>query len=300
MTIGKDITPASLHSIAFHGHELQSWKDERTGIIYGALRPIVEAMGLAWSSQLQRLKRDALYADRLSVFVVNTEAGPRETVGLDLELLPMFLASINRARVKGTLQPTLLIFQRECAKVLADYWTRGVAINPRSAEVTGPWDMLAKMVESGRQQAIEIAVLKDEQTRQRDEQLQQQAEIIKTQDMALMALRSQQWLSIRQHCVMYNLSVQMPEALQNDYGRWLRGYCAEKGIPVYKIMTADRQWREENTYPSQVIADTLNGWLMRRSGQQALTILPAADEGHSMTHDPGVAYTPRRRGRGRG
>lgn len=64
-----------------------------------------------------------------------------------------------------------------------------------------------------------------------------------------------------------DLAHQFPVSLQSDYGKWLTGYCAEHGIPVYKTAPADRRWATENTYHAGTIGQTLSGWLLRRSGQ---------------------------------
>lgn len=123
-----------------------------------------------------------------------------------------------------------------------------------------------------------IAVLEHE-TREKSAQLEaqqqtQMAETIKAQELALTALRSQQWVSLRQYVAMHELQVKMPESLQAVYGRWLAAYCAEKMLPVYNIQPADRRWDKENTYPMQAIADTLSPWLIRRNGQPLLAMLP--------------------------
>lgn len=118
-------------AIAFHGHDLQSWKNDETGIVYAAMRPMVEHFGMDWSAQFRRLKRDELFRDRLSVVTMATVQGPRDFIGLDVDALPMWLATIQRQRVKEAHRETLLLYQRECAKALRDYWFTGQANNPR-------------------------------------------------------------------------------------------------------------------------------------------------------------------------
>jgi anti-repressor protein len=88
---------------------------------------------------------------------------------------------------------------------------------------------------------------------------------------ALLALQGQQWISIRQYVTIYNLTRQLPLALQRDYGRWLTGLCRERGIPVYKLQSLE--YAEEHTYLASLIQETLGGWLTRRSGQGTLTVV---------------------------
>jgi len=49
---------SQLMTVNFHGNAL--YGANQNGDVFVALKPIVEAMGLAWQSQLQRLKRDPI------------------------------------------------------------------------------------------------------------------------------------------------------------------------------------------------------------------------------------------------
>lgn len=84
---------------------------------------------------------------------------------------------------------------------------------------------------------------------------------------SLLAMRGQQWVTIRQYVTIHHLQRQVPPSLQQQYGRWLAGLCRERGIPVYIQRS---QEYEENTYWCSVIEETLPGWLGRRGGQSGL------------------------------
>lgn len=114
------------------------------------------------------------------------------------------------------------------------------------------------------------------------------AEAAEAKGLATRALEGQQWLTIRQYVLVYDLARQFPVSLQADYGKWLTSYCAEHGIPVYKTASADRQWSAENTYHAGTLALTLPGWLLRRSGQPEFRLV--SPDGDSTTRDPGVRY----------
>lgn len=156
-------------------------------------------------------------------------------------------------------------------------------------DAANPWDMLIQMAEAGKKQAEQICALETQQKAQ-------MIETIKAQELALMALRSQQWIALRQYVSMHKLESQLPESAQSEYGKWLVRYCAEKGFPVYGIAPADRKWDKENTYPVQAIADTLEGWLMRRHGQSPLTLVQKPSQPETCQEDA-APYTPRRRRR---
>jgi hypothetical protein len=91
------------------------------GEIYVAVRPIVEALGLSWGSQLNRIKRDAVLSKKirtLSVFITNTqgqEAGQhREVVCLPKQYVSGFLFGISAGRIKDPkLQAKVIQFQEE-------------------------------------------------------------------------------------------------------------------------------------------------------------------------------------------
>ncbi|HEY5871267.1 MAG TPA: hypothetical protein VI542_37805 [Candidatus Tectomicrobia bacterium] len=85
---------------------------------------------------------------------------------------------------------------------------------------------------------------------------------------ALLAMRGQQWVTIRQYVTVHHLERQMPRGLQQQYGRWLAGLCRERGIPVY--FQRSQEFDEEGTYWISVIEETLPGWLNRRNGQSGL------------------------------
>lgn len=91
------------------------------GEIYVALRPIVQALGLSWGSQLNRIKRDAVLSKKmktLSVFVTNTqgeaEGQNREVVCLPKQYISGFLFGISAGRIKDSqLQDKVIQFQEE-------------------------------------------------------------------------------------------------------------------------------------------------------------------------------------------
>ncbi|MDP9315451.1 MAG: ORF6C domain-containing protein [Chloroflexota bacterium] len=89
--------------------------------IYIPLRPLCDYLGLNWSGQLQRLRRDEILGDALK-FVCLTHTNPRggdpEVVCLPLEYLPGWLFGITTSRVRPELQPKIAQYRRECFRVL--------------------------------------------------------------------------------------------------------------------------------------------------------------------------------------
>lgn len=91
------------------------------GEIYVALRPIVQALGLSWGSQLNRIKRDAVLSKKmkvLSVFITNTqgevEGQNREVICLPKQYISGFLFGISAGRIRDPmLQAKVIQFQEE-------------------------------------------------------------------------------------------------------------------------------------------------------------------------------------------
>jgi prophage antirepressor-like protein len=113
----------------------------------------------------------------------------------------------------------------------------------------------------------------------RQEQAAIKEEAAMANERALQALYAQQWMTIRQYVAVHELTRQFPESEQRQYGRWLTGYCRERGLPIYKI-ESDRF--EEWSYPIWAVQDTLAGWLSRRDSQGPITGLTI--------HEDGVSY----------
>ncbi|MCP4428021.1 MAG: hypothetical protein GY803_26345 [Chloroflexi bacterium] len=100
------------------------------GEIYVALRPIVKALGLNWSGQLQRIKRDAVlskHLQTLSVVVTHTEgrdAQHGQVACLPKQYLSGFLFGINANRIKNnTIQAKVIQFQEEAHLFLDSAFT---------------------------------------------------------------------------------------------------------------------------------------------------------------------------------
>lgn len=102
----------------FHGATL--YGSRVSNIVYVALKPIVEAMGLAWNAQLERIKRDPILKEGMrETRIPSARGGSQMAVGLRLDLIHGWLLTISTNHIKdGTLRAKVLLFQRECYQVL--------------------------------------------------------------------------------------------------------------------------------------------------------------------------------------
>jgi len=115
------LVPLEERNVDFYGDEITAVLVEAASgpDVYVPVRPLCDYLGLAWSGQYERIKRDPVLADALrTVRVTRTEAGRRETVCLPLEMLPGWLFGISTTRVRPELQDKILRYRRECFRVL--------------------------------------------------------------------------------------------------------------------------------------------------------------------------------------
>jgi hypothetical protein len=116
------LVPIEEKKVNFYGDEITAVLIEINGQrqVYVPVRPLCEYLGLTWSSQYMRLKRDDVLAEAVSsVLIMRTEVGQRyEVVCLQLEFLPGWLFGISTSRVRPDLQAKIKRYRRECYRVL--------------------------------------------------------------------------------------------------------------------------------------------------------------------------------------
>jgi hypothetical protein len=122
-------TLASIHRIEFPGGQVLAI--EIDGEPYIVLRPAVEALGLDYSGQLQRLRRQS-WATMGMTPTVGADGKVREMTVVNVGTFLMLLATIDESRVSEERRPVLIAYQRETERAVRDYWTKGAAINPRA------------------------------------------------------------------------------------------------------------------------------------------------------------------------
>lgn len=111
--------------VPFHDDTL--WAAQEGKRVQVAVKPICESIGVAWRKQLERIKRDAILSEGITMMVIPSPGGPQETVCLSLELLPGFLFGIDDRRIKDpAVRAKALAFKRECYAVLFRHFFGGM------------------------------------------------------------------------------------------------------------------------------------------------------------------------------
>lgn len=108
--------------------------------IYVPVRPICEFLGVSWTGQSRRIKRDPVLADEIcSVNVTFTEPNRSRQIAmscLPLDFISGFLFGINASRVKPEIKDKLIRYQRECYQILAQAFQEGrLTPNPSFSEL---------------------------------------------------------------------------------------------------------------------------------------------------------------------
>jgi hypothetical protein len=101
--------------INFRGTELFAYL--MGGIVFVALKPIVEGMGLDWSAQYRRVQRTPVLAEGIAKMATPLSQG-NEMICLRLNLLHGWLLTINSSQVRPELRAKVELYQRECYDVL--------------------------------------------------------------------------------------------------------------------------------------------------------------------------------------
>lgn len=108
----------SIIKFRFHEDDLDVVRDGEK--VWVALRRACENLGMDYSGQLAKLKRyDWAGMEMISI---PSPGGAQEAAFLDLEAVPMWLATIDVNRVKEEHRAKLVRYQKECARVLRDYF----------------------------------------------------------------------------------------------------------------------------------------------------------------------------------
>lgn len=113
---------SNIVTVDFRGDTLFGFKEGDNTFV--GMKPMVEAMGLNWSGQLQRVKRDPILSEGVCVMPTPfSRGGDQEAVCLRLDLVNGWLFTISTDRIKDeAVREKVLTYQRECYRVLHDHF----------------------------------------------------------------------------------------------------------------------------------------------------------------------------------
>ncbi|CAD5353692.1 phage antirepressor N-terminal domain-containing protein [Salmonella sp. NW514] len=134
------------------------------GATYVAMRKIVENIGIDWTGQSVKLRKQKEKFGCRDISIPS-KGGVQKMLCIPLKKLNGWLFSINPEKVRADIRDKLIQYQEECFTVLHDYWTKGQAVNPRKAVKTQPGKITADQ-----QYAIKEMVMSRGQALPKDKQ----------------------------------------------------------------------------------------------------------------------------------
>ncbi|EKQ8001600.1 phage antirepressor N-terminal domain-containing protein [Raoultella ornithinolytica] len=115
-------------NVPFYGSEL--YVVNHNGEPYAPMKPIAEGMGLAWQSQLAKIKQ-RFSSTVTEIVMVAADGKSRTMICLALRKLAAWLNTVSPNKVRPEIRERVIRYQEECDDVLYEYWTKGQVVNPR-------------------------------------------------------------------------------------------------------------------------------------------------------------------------
>lgn len=116
-----------LASVNFHGDRLATCMVANEPHV--AMRPIVEALGLSWGTQVGKLNGQMKKFNCVHMNTVGADGRSREMLAMPVGKLNLWLATINPNKIKDARRRAKVeLYQEESARALFDYWNKGVAV----------------------------------------------------------------------------------------------------------------------------------------------------------------------------
>jgi len=103
------------------------------GGIYLPVRPMCAALGIDFSSQMQRIRRHDVMAEALRRVRIETGGGAQVLQCLELESTLMWLATVEGRRVKESLRQRLHLYQRWVFKRVSEAFAAEAGLPPPAA-----------------------------------------------------------------------------------------------------------------------------------------------------------------------
>ncbi len=109
--------------IEFHGDQILTFQDQKTGKVYVAVAMICNSLGMTENqinSQRQKIQSDETLKLGFKKFTVNLHGQSREHLFIELQFLTGWLFKINPARFDEKLKDKLIDYQLHCQEILTD------------------------------------------------------------------------------------------------------------------------------------------------------------------------------------
>ena len=120
---------ARIETVGFAGTELECVRDIRTDDVFVSVRRVCEGLEVDYSSQLRKL-RDNHWATVRHIPTVALDGKTRDLAMIDLDTLAMWLATISPSKCSDIARPKVILYQKECVRVLRGHFFGRLANEP--------------------------------------------------------------------------------------------------------------------------------------------------------------------------
>jgi hypothetical protein len=132
----KGLVPIEQKEVSFYEDELTAIRAD-DGQVYVSIRHLCDALGIQRPQrQTDRIKRDEVLSDGLQRVPIMGTRGRQKTYVLRADLVPLWLAGLETARVGEKVQDKIIRYKREAAKVLWEAFQEGrLTVDPSFEEL---------------------------------------------------------------------------------------------------------------------------------------------------------------------
>lgn len=107
--------------VKFHNDEIKVFSEN--GKYYVALKPICDAIGLGWGSQTQSIKKHPVLSSVVKHIVTTGADGKQyDMLCIEFDYINGWLFKVNPAKLGGEVKGKVILYQRECYRVLAEHF----------------------------------------------------------------------------------------------------------------------------------------------------------------------------------
>ena len=133
------MTDQTLTTVDFHGATL--FAVQMAAGVFVPIGPICDDLGVAAVMQRKRIKADPILNEGGIVVILPSPGGAQETFCLRLDLVNGWLFTIDESRVKPGARERVLLYKRECYRVLFDrfFGAMAGAAAPQKPALDLPW-----------------------------------------------------------------------------------------------------------------------------------------------------------------
>lgn len=247
----KALVPVIQKEVAFYDDVLTAVLVEVNGEeqIYVPLRPICDYLGLSYTGQRDRVRRDPVLSENVHQIRISrsVESGSdQEMVCLALKFLPGWLFGISVSRIKEGLQEKIIRYQREGYDVLWEAFQEGrLTADPGFEDLLSndtpaaqAYKIAAAIMKMARQQLMLEAQL-DSHSAQLTQHEQRLEEIESTLGDPGRFVAPDQAMQISQAIKVIATEIQK-RTKQNEYGKIYGQLYRQFGITSYKLLPANK------------------------------------------------------------